>query len=311
MTKFSLIVPVYNTEKYLEKCLNSIINQTFDDYEVIVVNDGSTDNSEKIIDDFCNKYTNIKKLNKENGGLSDARNKGISVAEGEYLLFIDSDDYIENNLLYNINDIIKEKDYDLIKFGYDLVYENKIENTNNFVFDKEYNGEEVFKKMVANKNPFEMAWLYAYKRSFWNNYYFSYPKGYYHEDLGLTPKIILKAKSFYSIYYIGYHYVQMGSSITRGNDYKKIIKRAYDVLYHFDNLYNEINNDEDISLETKKIFNSYISNALIMKIDNLKEKDRKEFIKKLKERHVFDLLISDNLKHKLKKCFLKLKYFRY
>lgn len=307
MKTFSIIVPVYNTSKYLEKCLESIINQTFNYYEIIVVNDGSTDNSEKIIDKFCNKYSNIKKINKINGGLSDARNYGIKEAKGEYLLFLDSDDYFDNNLLEKINTVLEEKKYDLVKFGYDLVYDEKQELKQENLETKEYTNEEFFIQRVLNKTPFEVAWAYAYKKSFWDKYNFEYPKGYYHEDLALTPKIILKSKSVYNLNYIGYHYVQGMNSITRNSDYNKTCQRIKDVIHHFDNLYEEVNkyNIED---GTKKIFNSYISNTLILKINELKREDRKEYIKALKKRNVFNLILSKNLKQKIKKLYFKIRY---
>ncbi len=88
MAKFSIIVPVYNTEQYLEKCIGSILDQTYDDYELIMVNDGSTDNSKKIIQTYCKKTDKIKLINKKNGGLSSARNKGVEKPTGEYLIFI-------------------------------------------------------------------------------------------------------------------------------------------------------------------------------------------------------------------------------
>lgn len=307
--RFSIIVPVYNVYAYLDKCLNSIVNQNYNDFEVIVVNDGSTDNSEEIIDKYSNKYHFIKKYNKENGGLSDARNYGIEKAKGDYLIFIDGDDYVDKHLLSKLNEVILKKDYDLIKFGYDLVYEKEnicVKDTINF--DKEYSGESFLYNILNQKKTFEMAWIYAYKRKYWieNNFLFS--KGYYHEDFGLIPKVILKSKNIYCIDFTGYHYVQMGSSITRGNDYKKTYKRVYDILYHFDSLYNFVNNEKNISNNTKQLFNSYISNATISKINMLNKSDRKIYIKELKKRCVFNLLQSKTIGQKLKKTYYKIKY---
>ena len=99
MVKISVIVPVYNVENYLKKCIDSIINQTFQDIEIICVNDGSTDNSRKILEEYKNKDSRIKIIDKENGGLSSARNAGIKTAEGEFLSFIDSDDWIDKTML--------------------------------------------------------------------------------------------------------------------------------------------------------------------------------------------------------------------
>ena len=98
--KVSVIVPVYNTELYLERCLNSILNQTFKDIELIIVNDNSNDNSHKIIETFINENNNIKYIdNKENKGVSNCRNEAIKISSGEYLLFVDSDDYLEENMI--------------------------------------------------------------------------------------------------------------------------------------------------------------------------------------------------------------------
>ena len=101
--KFSVIVPIYNVEKYLSKCFDSILNQTYSDFEIIAVNDGSPDNSQEIIDQYKANYPQkIKAFTKQNGGLSDARNFGIQRADGDYLLFIDSDDYINPVLLQRL-----------------------------------------------------------------------------------------------------------------------------------------------------------------------------------------------------------------
>ena len=106
MKKLSVIVPVYNVEKYIDKCLNSLVNQGIDDYEIIVINDGTKDNSQEIIDKYVDKYPNlVKSYIKENGGLSDARNYGVARASGEYITFIESDDYIEPDTYKNMLDI--------------------------------------------------------------------------------------------------------------------------------------------------------------------------------------------------------------
>ena len=102
--RFSIIVPVYNVEKYLAKCIESILNQTNQDFELLLVNDGTKDNSQKIIDEYVAKYPDkVYGFVKENGGLSDARNYGVERAKGEYIIFIDSDDYVDDELLEKVN----------------------------------------------------------------------------------------------------------------------------------------------------------------------------------------------------------------
>ena len=132
MIKYSFIVPCYNGEKYIVKCLDSILKQTSNNYEVIVINDGSTDNSINII----NKYKNDRKIviiNQNNMGLSLTRNNGINKAKGEYLIFVDCDDYIQNDFLKTIDKNLNDED--MLKIGYTLVYDNKEEVINNITFE--------------------------------------------------------------------------------------------------------------------------------------------------------------------------------
>jgi len=117
--KLSIVVPVYNVEKYLEKCLMSLVSQDLkiSDYEIIVVNDGSKDNSELVALKFSKNYSNIKLINKENGGVSTARNRGIDIARGEYIMFVDGDDYIEENILNYLVDFVISNKLEVGLFG--------------------------------------------------------------------------------------------------------------------------------------------------------------------------------------------------
>lgn len=116
MEKVSIIVPVYNVEKYVERCLNSLVNQTYKNIEIIIVNDGSTDNSKEICEKFENNDKRIKLINKDNQGLGMARNTGLEYITGEYVLFVDSDDYVEKNLVEIVYTIAKENDCDFVRF---------------------------------------------------------------------------------------------------------------------------------------------------------------------------------------------------
>ena len=130
MPKVSVIVPVYNVEQYIEKCLENLVNQTLDDIEIIVVNDGSTDNSETIINKYLQKYSNkIKYLTKTNGGLSDARNYGMKYATGEYIAFLDSDDYADVTTYEKMYNKAIEENCDYVECNFIWEYENKQVNT--------------------------------------------------------------------------------------------------------------------------------------------------------------------------------------
>ena len=138
MSKVSIIIPVYNVEKYLKKCLDSVINQTYKDIEIICVNDGSKDGSENILKEYATKDSRIKIIEKKNGGLSSARNAGLDVASGEYCYFVDSDDWIELNTIEKLTDIILSNDVDVVVHSANNIPEDEscadmAENTQNWL----------------------------------------------------------------------------------------------------------------------------------------------------------------------------------
>lgn len=299
--KFSIIIPVYNVEKYIAKCLDSILKQTYKNYEVIIVNDGTKDNSVEIINKYVKKYDQFKLYNKENGGLSDARNYGLQYAEGDYLLFIDSDDYIERNLLKELNNVLKTKKYDLIKFKINLVDENNtiIRKETGLLDSKITNVKELFEQEFC-----EPAWTYCYNFDFWKKNSFKYIKGMIHEDFGLTPQILMTANNIYYLNYYGYNYVQRENSIMSSKSVEKDIKKAYDMLKQFDRLIK-------IDYENKNyigLYKSFLANAVISKSNILPVKEKRAYIKELKERKVFDLLMTNTLARKIKKILFKILY---
>ena len=206
--KFSIIVPVYNVEKYLNTCLESIVKQTYNNYEVIIVCDKCDDNSEMIVDYYVKKY-NWKKIHEEYTGLSKARNLGVDEAKGDYLMFLDGDDYLDDHLLETINNLLDD-DTDILRFQVQDV------NDKNIVQHKEdgfriMKGTEAFNKIIRY-HYIENAWAYTYKTSFWKKNNFKFMDGCLAEDYGLTPLVIAKADKIKSISYIGYNYVQRSNS---------------------------------------------------------------------------------------------------
>ncbi|MGN1268872.1 MAG: glycosyltransferase family 2 protein [Candidatus Aphodocola sp.] len=303
MVKYSFIVPVYNTSKYLKKCLDSLVKQTFKDFEIIIVNDGSTDNSSNIISKYQDTYKNIKVVNQKNEGLSMARNNGVKEANGEYLIFIDSDDYVEKNLLKEVDKEIKDAEV----LRYQVISEDE-DGSNKIDFNEEafdmVNGYQAF-KYLSNYHFVEPAWCYAFKKDYYVNNKFSFKKDVYHEDFGLIPYVIYKARKVKSINYLGYHYVQRNGSIMNNNDYKKTVKKAFDMLEQYKTLrlfaknINRKNNMDDYYL-------SYISNCVIVKTRELKKDERKVYVHELKKLNVFDGVLVDTSIRRLKKKFMKL-----
>ncbi len=294
MPKFSIIVPVYNVEEYIDKCLKSIFNQTYKDFEVIVVDDGTEDNSMDIV----NKYDVIV-VKEKNSGLSTARNNGVKKAKGEYLLFVDSDDYLEKDLLKNINDNLSDNP-DVLRFQIKEVDEDKETNYNEEGFDTT-NGADAFNK-ISKYHYIENAWAYAINRKYYLDNNYKFKDGSYHEDFGLIPLVIIKANTVKSISYIGYNYRQRNNSIMNNNDYEKTKKKVKDFLNHYKYLIKEI---DKLNIESS-VFKSYISNSLIIKICELKGNDYKEYKKVLKELNVYNNVLSDTLVRKIKKVFFKI-----
>ena len=294
MPKFSVIVPVYNVEKYIKKCLDSIFNQSFKDFEVIVINDGTKDNSMDIV-----KKYDVKIIEQENKGLSEARNAGVKKATGDYIIFIDSDDYIENDLFKEINKSL-DNNPDIVRYQAKLIKDDSTISYNEEAFSG-LTGVLAFEKM-SKYHYVEPACLYAIKREYYEKNKYSFKKGMYHEDFGLLPLIIFKSNIVNSINYCGYCYVERCGSIMTTKDYDKITKKVNDVFNHYISLTNSV---KDINVD-KRYFNSFLASSLIFKVTELNTKDYRVFKKKLKKEKVFDNLLNDTFKRKVKNCLLKI-----
>ena len=279
--KYSIIVTVYNKEKYLERCLKSACCQTFKDYSVIVVNDGSTDNSEKIIKKYQRKYK-FKYYFKDNTGVADTRNFAISKVKSDYFLFLDADDFLALDLLEMID---KYSDYDVLSFNSvvlseDLKYRKKVLKP---VFSG--NGEDYFIDLVNKRCDFTVPWGYVYRTDFFRNNGFSYPKGRILEDFYLIFFVILECKRLVSIDYTGYYYVETCDSIINSLENRKLIADTY--LDYFDILNKDM---EKYCDSVKRCFRSYLAGTLIWYGSKLKGREQRDYIKRLKSVRVFDFL---------------------
>lgn len=181
MTKVSVIVPVYNVEQYLRKCLDSLVNQTLQDIEIIVVDDGSTDSSSDIIKEYAEKYKNIKCYKKENGGLSDARNYGMQYAQGKYIAFLDSDDYADINLYKEMYEKALKEDADIVECNFYWSYPKK---------SKKDIGEKYFSKKEMIEKARVVAWNKLYKKEILDEANIEFPKGLRYEDVEFFYKLV-------------------------------------------------------------------------------------------------------------------------
>lgn len=297
----SIIITAYNAEKTIERCINSILENEYNDYEIIVINDGSSDKTEKVIELFASDK--IKYFSKKNTGVADSRNFGIEKAKGEYITFIDSDDYVSNNYFKNLDKYLKQG-IDIIKRKAIIINEKDNEKTKieGPVFG-EITGEQAFNELCFKDIYLDTLWSYIIKKNLFteNNLYFEPNK--YHEDFGLLPLLILKAKSVISTNDYVYYYVQTDGSIMRDSDDAKTIKKSKDVLYHYDNII-EQTEKYDISRETKENVRIYCTNAILLKVKELKGKAQNDFIKELKKRKIYKNIKIRNLKQLIKKILL-------
>lgn len=221
MIKVSVIVPVYNVEQYLPKCLDSLINQTFDDYEIIVVNDGSPDESEKIINEYEKNHRKlIKSYKKKNGGLSDARNFGVSKASGKYVMFVDSDDYVSRDMIEKLYTSIQKEKSDIAICNIVRVNHNNVQtinyNYNPGTTTLAENKRILFNQPSACNKMFDINLFEKYK----------FETGKYYEDFRLINKLFLKCNKISFIDDACYYYVERENSIMKDTN----IKKNYDII---------------------------------------------------------------------------------
>ena len=304
MSKVSIIVPVFNTSYRLIKCIDSLVNQSIKDIEIIIINDGSTDNSEQIINQYKEKYGEIiKYYSKKNEGIAATRNLGIQKANSKYILFVDSDDYIDTRLVEILMPYI-DNDIDMIKFKLQRVNEkNKIiEKVDGPVFEK-MSGQEAFNVLYSEDVLLDSPCLYLMKKELFKKNNFEFKKTY-HEDFGLIPLVLLTAKSIVSIPNYLYSYVQSQNSLMRNEDYKKTLQKMDDVLFHYDNAMEKIK-EMSLNKTTLENFKIYYTNAIILKIENLKDTDKSKYINEIKKRKMYKNIKIRNFKQLIKRELLR------
>ena len=202
----SVIVPVYNVEEFVKKCLDSLVRQSYKNLEIIVIDDGSTDGSGKICDEFAKKEKNIKVFHKKNGGLSDARNFGIKKASGEIIAFVDSDDFVDEEYIGVMYGKMTRKDVDVVVCGYNFVKPKK---------DVLSGKNAAIKLLTKHENIDIVAWNKLYRKSLFADNEIWFPKGKKHEDTLTTYKVLSKARKVVYLDEILYFYNERPGSITK------------------------------------------------------------------------------------------------
>ena len=233
----TVVIPVYNVEKYLKRCIESILIQEWKNYDILLVDDGSTDNSPQICEDYAKAYDIISVIHKENGGLSEARNTGISNAEGEYVYFLDSDDWIEPNTFSDLAEVIESDQYDIISFNQEFVKSEHDIIKSDSKRTKRLTGKEALIDMFSYGFITGFATDKIYRKALFTKNTIQFPVGKYYEDLGTNYKLFLASKKVYATNQKYYHYlIDNPDAITKSWNEQKFENMIsfYKELYYSD-----------------------------------------------------------------------------
>ncbi len=239
---FSIIVPIYKVEQYLEKCVHSLINQTYKNIEIILVDDGSPDRCPQMCDEFSKIDERIKVVHKKNGGLSDARNHGMEIAKGEYIMFVDSDDYISLNACEEFAKYVDDS-YDVL-IGEAIIEGGKANIQHIETSNAAYTGQEYLLEALKVRKMPMAAWLNVYKRDFLDDNQLRFKYGRLHEDEEFTPRVFLKANKVLCTGIVFYHYIIRDNSITTQKDKRKNADSLYCTFKELKEIYQHVENAE-------------------------------------------------------------------
>lgn len=305
----SIVVPIYNVEKYLRKCVDSLLNQDIDNYEIILVDDGSPDSCSQICDEYAKHYTlnithntpTIRVVHRENGGLSAARNSGIEVAQGEYVMFIDSDDYIEPNVLGGLLEQIEHDKLDVLR--YRLQYVNPQYEVYNPYKKDPFKGNdysEVPTNGVSFLNSRMNTQCYACQfilrrdlifNSLTHSFIHSFTPGIYFEDTDWTPRMLVRAKRVASTNTVVYNYLMREGSITNAvnrSKQKKILDDKIRLVEAMQRQSRELQEQgKDNRWFARMIADTVISVITIIAVQFYKEHD--SYLTQLKHMDVFPI----------------------
>lgn len=270
--KISVIVPVYNTEKYLSKCINSLVNQTLKDIEIIFIDDGSTDNSKNIIQEYAKNDKRIKYFYKENGGQATARNLGLEKAIGEYILFIDSDDFIDKNMLNIMYNIAKSNNLDIVYSDYYIYYSEDNKKIEKSVKIKTNN--DIINYILSAPSPCNKL----FRRDFLIEQRFKFPEGIIYEDFASIPALGINDPKIEYIEKPLYYYVQSENSTMRNTEYKPKFENIFEAIENLKKLFTKSNKQEQYKPELEFLYIEHLLRGAAFRFLSF---DKRENIKKI------------------------------
>ena len=272
----SIIIPVYNCEKYIKRCIHSIIEQDIDFMEIIIINDGSTDNTRTICEEFVQKYNNIKSINQENKGVSHSRNIGIQNASGKYVMFIDADDYLVGHSLNNTKELLTG-DVDVLRYSYILNDEKMIFTEK--IFDLSRNRQKFLNEFFSKTNQ-NMSWGQVIKRELLNDIKFT-KNIFYGEDLLFNSKLYNKCKNIKYTETVLYNYRQNHDSVSRDYKNSKVKSKVENLIYVFNEIMSQYEDKDLIRIIENKFLGEIIPQIMMLTFD--KEVNKQEVLKQFEE----------------------------
>lgn len=281
--KISFIIPIYNVETYIKHCLESVVNQTLKEVEIILVNDGTEDNSIKNIREYIGNDSRIKLINKQNGGVSSARNRALDEAKGEYILFVDSDDYIENNMAEVMYNCAISNKVDIVMCGYNRIDNDKKTSISPPIKSNIIYSNKEIKNIISygDNSTIWYVWRNLYKREIIekNNIRFneSVKIG---EDSCFNLNTFLSSNSIISINKFLYNYRKNNNSLTQGKYNKDLGNSIISQYIEKLSIYNKYNLHEDTY---KSLYLSFITHSMNTMINNIYNSNSENKIKEIKE----------------------------
>lgn len=318
----SVIIPIYNAEKHLKRCIESILEQSYSNLEILLINDGSKDGSKDICDEFAQKDNRIVVLHKENEGVGRARNDGLKKATGKYIAFVDSDDYLDKNSIEILYNALIENNVDCVKGNYDIVTKTGIIQNNEPKIDKKYDKENIneFLYELLTERTKSFLWLLLIKKECIKDNFCE--ELFLYEDVNFYLSFLGNINSIYVFSKITYHYVIMNqSSLSR--DINKVEEKVQNLMLANSILKNTLNkygfdNDTNIKAIDTSIINNIINYYYYKYKNEKKFKDTIKSFENIKNTESFNNMLEnydDNILSKKARlfndCLISKKYFRF
>lgn len=283
MLKFSVIIPIYKVEKYLKECIESVLRQSFNNFEIILVDDGSPDSCPKLCDEYLKKDSRVKVIHKKNGGLSDARNHGLRIASGEYIIFLDSDDYWnDKNMLYEINNFLLNNNVDMVQF----LAKKFIDKSNRFIYDKLYEEQfinthekiDIIENLITTQTYSMAACNKVILKSILTENNIWFKKGLLGEDLDWYLNLLMYINTIKVINKHYYVYRIRSNSITTSMDVKNIEDLIY-MINKWSKYFFYMSSDKEKNSYLAILAQAYFT--AILGYGKLSKKNKKITLKKL------------------------------